>query len=62
MCTTPDERPVTMPAEPIVAIIALLLLHVPPDGVDDRVTDVPTQETSGPEMVAPMLTVTGLNV
>ncbi len=62
MCTTPDESPVTTPAEPTVAIIALLVDHVPPDGVAVKVTGAPMQETPGPEMVAPMLTVTGLNI
>jgi hypothetical protein len=41
----PDETPVTTPEEETVAIDGLLLLHVPPDGVDDNALVTPRHTT-----------------
>ena len=44
MVVVPDAKPVTVPVElPIVAIVGLLLLHVPPEVAFVRVTELPTQ-------------------
>jgi hypothetical protein len=49
----PDTMPVTIPEiEPIVAIPETLLLHVPPDGDDDNVADVPAHTLDAPPIAA----------
>ena len=37
----PEPMPVTIPVEPAVATSVLLLLHVPPAGVAERLTEDP---------------------
>ena len=49
MLAVPVLTPVTMPVDaPTVALAALLLVHVPPPGVDVSVVDVPIQAVSVP--------------
>jgi hypothetical protein len=59
---TPPATPVTTPVLLTLAIAALLLLHVPPDIVDDNAVDAPAQTVAAPEIVPGSvlgLTVTG---
>jgi hypothetical protein len=52
MKTVPADTPVTTPVEaPTVAIVLLLLLHVPPDTVLEREDVLPIQITAVPEIV-----------
>ncbi len=48
----PAATPVTMPDVPIVATPALLLAHVPPPVVEDRVAVVPAHNELVPVIVA----------
>jgi hypothetical protein len=57
MVTKPLPVPVTTPAEPTVAIMILLLLHVPPDGLPDNGTVAPTQTEVPPETTGEAFTV-----
>jgi len=61
MTTTPGATPVTTPvAEPTVAIVVLLLVHTPTEGVAFSTT-VPPTHTDGPGVVA-MITGLALTV
>ena len=52
MLTLPPATPVTIPlAEPTVAIIVLLLVHVPPVGVELNVIVAPGHTVPGPVIV-----------
>lgn len=52
MLAVPMPAPVTMPVElPTVAVLVLLLLHVPPAGVLPSVVVTPTQVLAVPVMV-----------
>lgn len=55
--TTPAANPVTTPVELTVAIEGLLLLHVPPRGVAERVIVALRHIVLPPEIVAPEVTV-----
>jgi hypothetical protein len=49
--TAPTNWPVTIPeAEPIVAVVTVLLAHVPPEVVSDKVVVVPAQITKVPNI------------
>lgn len=58
----PADTPVTTPVElPIVASAILLLVHVPPEGVEDKVVADPMQTFNVPVMVDGVwLTVNGV--
>lgn len=58
MVSEPDDRPVTTPDELTVALVGLLLLHVPPDGVAESVIVLPVQTVLLPDIAAVALTVT----
>ena len=51
MTALPDDTPATTPDALTVATDIMLLLHVPPDTVGVRVTSVPLQSVSDPEIV-----------
>lgn len=51
MVTTPVLYPVTMPDELTVAMVGVLLLHVPPEGLPVNVIVEPMQTELLPEMV-----------
>lgn len=57
MVTKPPPVPVTTPVEPTVAIIILLLLHVPPEGLPDNGTVAPTQTDVPPDTKGEAFTV-----
>jgi hypothetical protein len=52
MVAVPAATPVTMPDVPIVATPVLLLDHVPPLVVDDRVVVAPTHTEAAPVIAA----------
>ena len=56
MFTTPGATPVTTPVVVTVAREVLPLLHVPPDGVEVSVIELPTQTVPGPATVAEEIT------
>jgi hypothetical protein len=43
MVEMPGVKPLTRPPVPADATVVLLLVHVPPEGVADKVVVVPTQ-------------------
>lgn len=48
--TTPEERPVTTPDTPTVAVVGELLDHTPPGVALNNVMEEPTQTDEGPAM------------
>jgi hypothetical protein len=52
MVAVPAATPVTMPDVPILATPALLLAHVPPPVVEERVVVVPAHKEVAPVIVA----------
>ncbi len=52
--------PLTPPVELTVAIVVLLLAHVPPAGVARKVMVLPAHSVLLPEIVAPVVTVISL--
>ena len=48
MVTVPADTPVTTPVELMVAIAVLLLLHIPPELVSNKLMVEPTQTVEGP--------------
>ena len=52
MVAVPDAMPLTTPVdEPMLAVAALLLLHVPPPVRLDKVTEEPVHTTDEPRIV-----------
>ena len=51
MVVVPVPTPVTMPEEPTVATLLLVLLHVPPDMASVRLIVAPVQTSDGPVII-----------
>lgn len=60
--TAPATRPITVPVEPTVATVVLLLLHVPPAGEPESNTGLPLHAVTLPDIDAAGLTVIVLYV
>lgn len=58
----PEAMPLTIPVTEPTLALALLLLHVPPDGVAFNVVVNPTQTFKVPVMIGLGLTVTGVDI
>lgn len=58
--TEPTLNPVTTPDAETDATVGALLVHVPPEGVPDKVIVLPTQTVAGPLITAPEEIVTSL--
>jgi len=56
MFTTPAATPVTIPAELMVAMAELLVVHVPPDGIAVSVIAEPAHTLLLPDIVAETFT------
>ena len=60
MVTMPGLRPLTIPVEPAVAMLVLLLLHEPPAGDAVSVIGVPMHAVLPPDITGVVLTVNPL--
>lgn len=50
MMAVPEDTPVTIPVEPMVAIAGLPLLQAPPGEVSDSIIEDPAQTLPAPEI------------